>query len=91
MQIVKVNDIIEKGEAIVHYDIDTGLIISATIDSYFTYFIINDSNECEFVSAFPISEYVPENVGEKGETIVEVLINGAKKLSKKIQLNKVNL
>ena len=88
MKIAKIDEIISNGEVIVYYDIPTGLLISATIDNYFTYFTIDNTTECEFVSSFPITEYVPKDVGDRGETIIEVLINGAKKLAEEIQTNK---
>lgn len=91
MQIAKINEIIENGQTIVHYDSETGLIISATIEQYFTYFVISDSDECEFVSSFPIEPYVKDAGIKVNETIVDVLIKGAKKLAEDVQKDKVDL
>lgn len=91
MKIVKINEIIEQGEAIVHYDVETGLILSCTIENFFAYFAINGTDECEFVSSFPVEQFVCEEVCDRGETIIEILINGAKKLAKEVQKSKVPL
>ena len=91
MKIVKINEIIDQGESIVHYDPESGLIISATIDDYFTYFAISDSTECEFVSSFPVTQFISNDMTIEGETIIDVLIQGAKKLAEEIETGKKDL
>jgi hypothetical protein len=91
MQIAKINEIIENGQIIVNYDTETGLIISATIENYFTYFVISDTAECEHASTFPVEPYIKKVGIDSNDTIVDVLINGAKKLAEEIHKNKVNL
>jgi galactokinase/mevalonate kinase-like predicted kinase len=91
MKIVNINEIIKQGEAIVYYDPESGLIISSTIDDYFTYFVISDSVECEFVSSFPVTQYISEKMTINGESIIDVLIQGAKILAKEIETNKKDL
>lgn len=91
MQIAKINEIIENGQSIVYYDVETGLIIAATIENYYTYFVISDSDECEYVSTFPVEPYVQKVGIDVNQTIVDVLISGAKKLAEEVHKDKVSL
>ena len=91
MQIAKINEIVESGQAIVYYDVETGLIIGATIENFFTYFVISDSDECEYVSTFPVEPYVQKVGISVDQTIVDVLISGAKKLAEEVHKDTVPL
>ncbi len=91
MQVIKLNDIIEQKEAIVYFDPESGLLISANIENYFIYYVIDETDEYELAGNFPVAEYVEEEVKDRGQTIIDILINGAKKLSNDINENKVTL
>ena len=92
MKTIKLDEMINQGEVIVHVNNETGLVISANTDNMFIYFRIDETDECEFASPFPIEDYIDnQSLQDEDITFVDVLIKAAKKLATDIQTNKVSL
>ena len=92
---MKLNDILEKGVALVFMNGETednkqptGMVISCSSILYHVYFQVNGEDDFEFVNSYPVKDYVPT---QEPEDRFENILEGAYKLAEAIETGETEL